>query len=277
MSGPIIDVGLVTGADHDVRDPGGDRVDEVVGDGAHRHDDRDGHAALAGRAVGGGDGSVGRGIDVGVGQHDHVVLRTAERLHPLAVPRAGLIDVARDRRAADERHRVDIGMGEDRVHRFGVALDDRDDPVGEAGLGHQLGEADRGGRILLGRLQHEGVPAGDGVGQHPQRHHHREVERRDAGHDPERLQQGVHVDPGGDLGAVGSLQQVRDAAGELHALEATGHLAPRVVEHLAVLGGDDRGQVVAVGVDELAKAEQRVGPSAHRRVAPRRCRRRPRP
>ena len=63
-----------------------------------RDDDRDRHAALAGRAVAGGDRGVGGGVDVGVGQHDHVVLGAAERLHPLAVLRAGLVDVAGDRR-----------------------------------------------------------------------------------------------------------------------------------------------------------------------------------
>ena len=32
-------------------------------------------------------GGVGGEVEVGVGQHDHVVLRPAERLHPLAVRR----------------------------------------------------------------------------------------------------------------------------------------------------------------------------------------------
>jgi hypothetical protein len=59
-----------------------------VGDVADRDDDRDRHAALAGRAVAGADRGVGGHVEVGVGQHDHVVLRAAERLHrlPCAVP-----------------------------------------------------------------------------------------------------------------------------------------------------------------------------------------------
>ena len=81
-------------------------------DGADRDDDRDRHAALPRRTVGRGDRGVGGGGDVGVGQHHHVVLRAPERLDPLTVARAGLVDVAGDRGAADERHRVDVGMGQ---------------------------------------------------------------------------------------------------------------------------------------------------------------------
>ena len=65
---------------------GRDGVDQRVADPADRDDHRDGHAALAGRAVAGGDGGVGGQVEVGVGEHDHVVLRAAEGLHALAVP-----------------------------------------------------------------------------------------------------------------------------------------------------------------------------------------------
>ena len=50
---------------------------------------------------------------------------------PWRVP--GLVHVARHRGAPDERHRVDVGVGQQRVDRFGVALHDVDDAVGEAG------------------------------------------------------------------------------------------------------------------------------------------------
>ena len=54
-----------------------DRRDERVGDVGDGDHDRDGHAALAGGAVARRDGGVGGHVDVGVGQHDHVVLRPA--------------------------------------------------------------------------------------------------------------------------------------------------------------------------------------------------------
>ena len=67
-----------------------------------------------GRAVAGRDRCVRGHVDVGIGQHDHVVLRSAERLHPLAVARTGLVHVAGDRRGADEGHRRDVRVLEDR-------------------------------------------------------------------------------------------------------------------------------------------------------------------
>ena len=44
-----------------------------------------------------------------------------------------------------------------------------------------------------------------------------------------------------------------EAAGELDVLEATGDLAKGIAVDLAVLGGDDLRQLVAVCVDEVAE------------------------
>ena len=74
-------------ADAQRRDALADLRDQLVGDGLDGEHDRDRHAALAGRAVAGVDGLVGDEVEVGVRQHQHVVLRAAERLHPLAVLR----------------------------------------------------------------------------------------------------------------------------------------------------------------------------------------------
>ena len=138
MSGPIVEAGSVPGP----TTTSGIRAAMASTSGSatdpDRDDNRDRHAALPGRTVGRGDRGVGGRVDVGIGQHDHVVLRPTERLHPLAVGRAGLVDVAGDGRAAHERHRVDIGMGQQGIHRFGVALDDVEHAVGEAGPLHQL-------------------------------------------------------------------------------------------------------------------------------------------
>ena len=43
-----------------------------------------------------GDKVVGREVEIRVGQHDRVVLRSTEGLHPLSVASAALVDVARD-------------------------------------------------------------------------------------------------------------------------------------------------------------------------------------
>ena len=223
---------------------------------AHGDDDRDRHAALAGRAVAGRHRGVGRHVDVGVGQHHHVVLGAAERLHPLAVPGAGLVDVAGDRRRADEADRRDVGVLEQPVDGDLVAVHDVEHAVGHARLAQQLGHEQRDRRILLARLEHERVAARDGVGEHPHGHHGREVERRDAGHDAERLADGVHVDAARGLLGVAALQQVRDSARELDVLEA--RAPPRRARRRAPCRARtvrSDGDVLAVGVDQLADVE----------------------
>ena len=81
-----------------------------------------------------------------------------------------------------------------------------------------------------------------------------------------RIGRGVHA--GGDVLAELALQQVGDAAGELDHLDAPGHLAPGVLQHLAVFGGDDPGQVVAVAVGQFPEGEQDAAAGGERRVPP---------
>ena len=131
-------------------------------------------------------------------------------------------------------------------------------PSGRPASLPQLGQEQRRRRVLLARLEDEGVAAGDRVGAHPQRHHGREVERGDAGDDAERLADRVDVDAGRGLLGEAALEQLRHAAGELDVLQAAGDLAGGVGEHLAVLGGDDRGQLV--GVRRAAARGTRTAP-----------------
>ena len=127
-------IGLHPVADLHVRDPLLDRGDERIGRVADRHDDRNRHAALAGRAVRRRDGRVGGHVDVSVRQHDHVILGPAERLTALPTGRGRLVDVAGDRRRADERDRGDARMLEQRVDGHLVAVDDVEHAVRNTGL-----------------------------------------------------------------------------------------------------------------------------------------------
>ena len=77
-------------------DPLRDLADEGIGTGSDRNHGRDRHAPFAGRAEPGVHRGVGREIEVGVGQHDHVVLRAAQCLHTFALVRRGFVDVPRD-------------------------------------------------------------------------------------------------------------------------------------------------------------------------------------
>ena len=170
------------------------------------------------------------------GQHDHVVLRAAERLAALPVRRRRLVDVPGDRRRADERDRAMSGCSSSASTATLSPLTTLKTPSGTPASLEQLGGVERRRRVLLRRLQDERVAAGERGRPHPHRDHRGEVERRDAGDDAERLADRVDVDPRRGLLGHAALQQMRDAAAELDHLEPARHLAHRVGEHLAVLG-----------------------------------------
>ena len=197
-----------------------------------------------------------------------MVLRAAEGLHALAVRGAGLVDVLGDRGGADERHRLDLGVGQQRVDGLLVTVHDAEHAVGQAGLLPQRGDGVDGRRVLLAGLDDDRVAAGDRDRHEPQRHHGREVERADDGDDAQALADRVDVDLGRGVLGEAALHQVRDAAGELGDLEATGHLAEGVGEDLAVLGGDQRGDVLLALVEQLAELEEHLGALGERDAAP---------
>ncbi len=178
------------------------------------------------------------------------------------------MDVAGDRGRADEGDRLDVRVLQETVHGHLVAVHDVEDTVRQAGLGEQFGDPVRGRRVLLARLEHEGVAARDGDGEHPHRHHRREVERRDAGDHAERLPDRGHVHTGGDLRRQLALQLDGDPAGKVDDLQAARDLAERVGVHLAVLGGDQRGDLVAVRVQQRPELEEDRGPLGQRGLTP---------
>jgi hypothetical protein len=234
-TGPISESGSSPGPTFICRVRSGELAGERVRDIADRHDDRDRHTALAGRAEGGGCELGGGVVEVGVGQHDGVVLGAAERLDALtALGRPG-VDVPRDRGGADERDRVDAGVLEQRVDRHLVTVDDIEHAGRQAGPPVQLGDQVRGRRVALGRLQHECVAGRDRHRVHPHRNHRREVERGDPGAHAERLPERVGVDAIRDLLGELALQKLREPAHELHDLEPALDLAPGVLDDLAVL------------------------------------------
>ena len=121
-------------------------------------------------------------------------------------------------------------------------------PSGSPASLPEVGDPQRRRRVLLAGLEDDGVAGGDRDREEPHRDHRREVERADHRHRPEGLADRVHVDAGGGVLGEAALDQVRHAAGELHDLLAAADLAQGVGEHLAVLGGDDLGQLALAGV-----------------------------
>ena len=162
----------------------------------------------------------------------------------------------RDRRRADEADRLNVGIVEDRVDRDLVAVDDVENAGRAARLDEEFGQTHGNAGIALGRLEDEGVAAGDGRRELPQRDHRGEVERRDAGDDAERLAHRIEIDAGAGAVGVFALHQVRGAEGELDHLDAALDVALGVDERLAVLAGEDVGEFLDVLGDELVEFHQ---------------------
>ena len=178
-----------------------------------------------------------------------------------------------DRRRADKADRGDIGVMQQGVDRFLVAVDDVEDALWQAGFGQQFGDAEAGRGIAFRRLQHKGVAAGERHREHPHRHHGREVERGDADADTQRLAQRPAVDAAPDLLGELAFEEMRDAAGEFDDLGAARHLAGGVGEDLAVLIGDEASQGAGFAVEQFAEFEQNARPGQRRRRRPgRKCR-----
>ena len=197
-----------------------------------------------------------------------MVLGATEGLTALAVGRGAAVDVFGDRGGADEADRLNARVVQQRIDGFLVAIDDIHDAGRQTGLHQQLGDEQRGGRVALGGLEDEGIAAGDRHRVHPQRHHGREVERRDAGNHAQRLEFTPGIDARAGIAAVLALEQFRGAAGIFDILDAALQFAQRIVTDLAVLLTDQAGDLVGMFFQQLLEAEHHSGALDRRRVAP---------
>mmetsp|Transcript_15608 Transcript_15608/g.42587 ORF Transcript_15608/g.42587 Transcript_15608/m.42587 type:complete len:321 (-) Transcript_15608:482-1444(-) len=153
-------------------------IDQRIGV-AHHHGHRDRHAAFASRAIRRTHQCAGHLGQIGVRHHHHVVLGASQRLCTLAACRTLRVDVLRDRRRPDERQGLHVGMLDQGIDGFLVAVDNVEHAIGQAGLLQQFCQAKGDGRVSLGGLEHECVATCDRHWKHPARNHHREIERRD--------------------------------------------------------------------------------------------------
>ncbi len=184
-----------------------------------------------------------------------MVLGPAHGLDPLMIGGPDLIDIVRDVGRADEADGVDQRVFQDRIHGQLVAVDHVEHPGRGPRLHHQFGQTHWHRRIAVGGLQDEGVAHRDGHAEHPHRNHGREVERGDARDDAQRLAHRVNVDAGTRAPGVIALQRMRDAAGELDEFQAALDVALGVGDDLAVLAGQQLGQLRHVGLDQPLELE----------------------
>src|SRR3546814_5830773 len=87
---------------------------------------------------------------------------------------AAPVDIMRDVGRTDEADALDIGVVENGVDHFLVAMNDLKNAIGTARFLEQFGEAHGNGGVTLGRLQDEGVADCNGDAEHPHRNPRRE-------------------------------------------------------------------------------------------------------
>ena len=234
-----------------------DALDHLVVGAALHQQARARRAALAGvldqRLHDRGD----RLVEVGVGEDDVGGLAAELELDRDQASRAGLGDLRAGRGGADERHVVDGGVARQRRAGRAVAGRDLDQPARHARLLGQLGEAQRGDRGQLGRLDDHGVAG-------------RERGRGAAGRDLQR------VVPGDDLRAHAprlAQRVVQDVGAErdLAAFQALGRarvvveVADRrldvglgLLERLAGVAALELGELVVLGLDRAGQVLERL-------------------
>ena len=242
--------------------------DQGIGDLADRHRDAAGHAALAGAAKRRELKCPHGLVEIGVGHDDEMVLGAAGRLDPLAVLRAGHVNVPGDRRRADERDRTHQRVSQERIDALLVAVHDVEDPLGQPRLHQELAHADRRQRDLFRGLQDKRVAADDRDREHPERDHRREIKRRDARAHADRVADRLAVDLAGDVGERLTHDQAGYSAGELDDLDAAVDRRTRFGKGLAVLARDQVRQLLGVGGQLFAKPEHDACPFDDRRLGP---------
>ena len=264
------DLGLVSGRDHRaiMRIRIGRDADFQVARGVHHalHElvagllaDGDGHrqrhAAFARRAIGRADNVLYRLLHVAVGHDDAVVLCPAHGLHAFAVCCASGIDILCDVGGPDEADGLDVRMRQDGINSHLVAIDHVQHAFRCAGLEQQFAQAHRHRRVFLRRLEDESVTAGNRHSRHPARDHGGKIERRDTGHDAQRLTHGIDINAGACAFSVLALLQMRDTASELDHVDAALNITARIRDHFAMLGRQQLSQLINIGFQQALEFE----------------------
>ena len=131
-------------------------------------------------------------------------------------------------------------------------------------LAHELHEIGR----LGGRLEDEGIARHDGVGDEPAEDQRREVERRHAAENAQRLPDYLGGDVGGHVVQDVALDHGRRGGGGLDDLDDALHFAARFGNVFGLVKGDAVRQLFGVADHAFTDLEHIGHALAHRQVAP---------
>ena len=256
--GALLGLGVERVADDAALGLLGEPLDELLVDLRLDEQPAAGRAALAAVEVDGVEGAGDGGVHVGVGEDDVGALAAQLEGGALQGVGGGLLDDLGRVDVPGEGDLVDVGMGDEgRAGGLAQAVEDVDDAGREARLLGQLGDAQGRQRRLLGRLHHDGVPAGQGRAPLPRQHQQREVPGDDLADHADRLPQGVRQEVAPDrdrpaLDLVGPAGVV--AQGVADAL----HVALGVGDRLAAVERFERGELGGVLLDQVGQLEEEL-------------------
>ena len=234
----------------------------------------DGPAALAGVREGRPRRAAHRARDVGVGEHEHRVLAVEREHRACEAARARLADLAP---GAGRAREADLGHrgGHERGPRVRVAVDDRQQTLGQTGAGEDARDPLAAQRHVGRGLEHHAVAGHERHRHVAQRRGERLGGRTEDADDPQRL---VAPAPaldrmlgaregdllaGQDAGAVlGQPLERLDRREQLHDL--------RLGARPALLGDDEVGQLVELVDDRLGGAGHVAGAVAEAQGRPQR-------
>ena len=247
MSGPCVAPASRPGAGFSFSTAVGQLLRERVVDAVLHVDAVHAHAGLAGVAVLRRHRALDRRIQIRIVEHDE--RRVAAELERQLLHRARAL---RHQQLADLGRSGERQLLHDRIRRQlaanlgGRSGDDVEDALRDAGALGELGERQRRERRLRRRLEHDGAAGRDRRTGLARDHRQREVPRRDAGHDANRLLD----DDDALVGLVAGNGVAVDALGffaePLEERRGVDHLALRLGERLALLGRHQPRQVLLV-------------------------------
>ncbi len=229
---------------------------------------RTGQAALPRRAKGRGEDSRDRALQRRVRHHHQAVLRARLALRPFAVSRRCGVDVLPHRRRADEGNARHVRMAEEHIHYPLIPVEQADHARREIRLVEQFEQPVLADRAHFRGLDDVSVTASHGGGQEPPGNHRREVEGRDAGENPHRLQHALLVNAGGDVLGVVAHHQRGDSRCQFHVLDGAAHLATGLVQDFAVFLHDGASQILEMLLHQGLEAEHSARPCGRRGLAP---------